>query len=282
MQIFAAVADTGQFSRAADNLSLSKSAVSHAVKDLEDYLGVQLLVRDNRNLQLTDAGHDYVEQCNRILGDIDELEDVTRHADHAIEGRIRISAPITWGTHNLSPMLGQFMKDNPNVDIVLDLTDRFVDLIQEGGDIAIRIAELADSTMIAKQLTTITMCLCASPAYLKTHPIKTLGDLRSLNCLQYSYAPTWRIADKDKEIKFTPKGRFESNSGEAIRELAIEGTGVAYLPDFMVEDALIRKSLHEVLPSYNSKSYGIYALFPKNRHRPVRVRRLIDYLAACC
>ena len=279
MEIFVAVAETGQFTRAARTLNLSKSAVTHAVSDLEDYLGVQLIIRDNRNFELTNAGGDYLEQCIRSLSDIGELEDSTRNIHHAISGRIRINSPITYGAHVLAPVLSAFMRENPNIEIILDLTDRFVDLVQEGGDLVIRIAELPDSSMIARRLSSIRMCLCASPPFAKANPIQQLEDLHKLACFTYLGAPTWRVMDGDKEVKFTPKGPMKSNSGEAIRELAIAGSGVAYLPDFMVEKALADKQLRQVLPSYTGKIYHVYACFPLHRHQPLRVRRLIDFIA---
>ena len=278
MEIFVAVADSGQFTRAAENLSLSKSAVSHAINHLEDYLGVQLIVRDNRNFELTDAGREYLDQCKRVLSDIEEIEDITRNIDHAISGRIRITAPITFGTHILTGPLCKFMEMNPKIDVVLDLTDRFVDLVQERWDIAIRIADLPDSSMIAKRLTTITMHLCASPKFIEEHPISTLHDLRNLNCLMYTGAPSWRVIKDEKELSFSAKGRIESGSGEALKQFAIAGAGIAYLPSFIVQHDIEKSRLRRVLDDFEGKSYGVYALMPPNRHRPLRIRRLLSFL----
>lgn len=178
----------------------------------------------------------------------------------------------------LAPIFGDFLTENPNVKLALDYTDRFVDLIQEGGDIAIRIADLPDSNLIARTLSSMQMIMCASPDFIQKNSIERIEDLQKVPCFKYLDAPQWHLLKDGKEVLFTPKGPIESNSGEALREIAIAGSGVAYLPDFIVQNALKKKQLVSVLPSHSGWVYNIHAVFPNNRHRPLRLRRLIDFL----
>lgn len=279
MEIFNAVVEAGQFSRAATTLNLSKSAVSHAINDLEKFLGLQLLIRSNRSLQLTDEGKTYYEQSVRILSDITELENKTRDSDRAVSGRIRISAPLTFTSNNLSPIISTFMDANPAVTVELVLTERYIDLIEEGIDFAVRIGNLVDSRFVAHKISDLSHKICASPAFCDRHPnLSHLNALKSVNCLRFTGTPIWRLTKNGRRYNFTPKGTLISNNGEALRAFAIAGQGVAFLPTFLADPAIRDGHLKHILTDYKSKSLPMSIIRPPGRHFPLRVRRLIDII----
>ncbi len=280
MEIFVAVAESGHFTHAAKVLNLSKSAVSQGINDLESYLGIQLIKRNNRNFQITDVGQEYLVQCHRVLGDINEFEEKIQNVDQSISGKIKITASVTFGAKKLAPILADFMNKYPDVSIELDLSDRIFDLMHEGIDIGVRISDLEDSSLIAKKLSTISMCLCASPDLIeRSGSIDELSDLSTVSCLKYSGVSNWGFSKEGKKIVFTPKCQLESTSGEALAEFVTAGVGVAYLPDFIVEDIIASGKAIEILTQYERRQYGVFAMFASNRHRPLRVRRLIDFLS---
>lgn len=280
MQIFKAVAEVGQFTQAAHNLRLSKSAVSQAISDLESYLGSRLISRDNRSFQLTEAGISYYARCTKILAEISELEDEMRNDDHALEGRISLTAPITYGVQVLSPILAEFLRRNPKINLSFSLSESNQDLVQGGLDMAIRIGNLRDSAMIMRSLGKTQMKLCASPKFAANSPdVKNLRDLDDLNCFRYRWTPKWIFKHQGKNVEFVPTGSVTSDSGEALMEFAIGGNGVCFLPDFICGQALKDGKLVEILPDYVGQHIAIQAVFPPNRHMPARVRRLIDFLA---
>lgn len=280
MEIFNAVVDTGQFTRAAAALNLSKSAVSHAIADLEKFLGLQLLTRSNRSLQLTDAGQSYYEQSVRLLSDLSELESSTRKSDLALSGRVRLSAPMSYASDALAPVIAKFMEDNPSVTVELVLTEAVVDLIETGIDLAVRIGELKDSRLISRRITKISHLICASPDFLKSHPnLMELSDLNAVNCLKFTRTPVWHLTHAGKAYKFSPKGSLVSNSGEVLREFAIAHQGVVFLPEFLARPSLSRGQLIHILPEYKSRALDVSIVRPPGRHYPARVRRLSDLIA---
>ena len=277
MEIFVAVVEAGQFTRAAEALHLSKSAVSHALTDLEKYLGFQLLIRNNRSLQLTDAGQNYYEQSARILSDIAELESKIRESDRAVSGRIRLSAPLTYASYNLSPIIVAFMIENPEVVVELVLSETYIDLIEEGIDFAVRFGDLKDSGLITRKISETSHVFCASPAFIKQNKgLTDLNALKNVNCLKFTGNPIWRVNKDGRTYNFTPKGTLISNSGEALREFAIAGQGVAFLPSFLADAAIADGRLKQILPKYKASLFDISIVRPPRRHFPLRVRRLID------
>jgi DNA-binding transcriptional LysR family regulator len=280
MQIFKTVAEVGQFTQAAQNLGVSKSAVSQAIADLETYLGSRLIIRDNRNFKLTETGHDYYKNCARILSDINKLEEEMQTKKVELDGRINMTAPITYGVQVLSPILAEFLKENPQIDLSLTLSESNIDLVQAGLDIAIRIGVLTDSALIARKLSSVRLILCASPDFIAEHGrIESLDDLNSRNCFKYRWTPKWKFTKDGKTTTISPKGSVISDSGEALMQLAIGGNGVCFLPDFIVGKALADGQLVEVLPDFQGHSLPIQAVFQSNRHMPARVRGLIDFMA---
>jgi len=279
MEIFVAVVETGQVTRAAEALLLSKSAVSHGLADLEKYLGLQLLSRNNRSLQLTSAGQSYYDHCKRILADVESVEEEVRGDDKRVSGNIRITAPDTYGSYLLTPIFAQFLEENPGITLDLNLTERQVDLIEDGYDLAFRIMPEKDSQHVSQLLSSIRMVTCASPAYLKAvkAPLKSHKDLKNHNCLIYTRNPTWRLIKNGRNFDFTPQGNITTNNGENLRQFAIAGQGVIHVPYFLVYHVLRKKRLVRVLHDYDGRKMDGYIVRPAHRHCPARVHRLIEF-----
>ena len=281
MDIFVAIVESKQITRAAETLGLTKSAVSHAMSDLESYLGVQLLQRSTRGVQLTEAGLNYYERCLRILSDIGDMEDSTRNVDSALSGRIKITAPTMYGILHIVPHIAAFSAEFPDVEITLDLSERHVDLTEEQMDVAIRISGIEDFTPLMQPMGHVTLHLCASPDFIKSHgPIDTLAKLKTINCIKYSGMTHWPlIGSSGKPISFQPSGTIISNNGVAIRDLAIGGAGVIYAPNFLADEALSCGTLIPLsIEGISTLALRSYFLFPPNRHRPLRVRRFVEFL----
>lgn len=282
MDIFVAIVEAEQFTRAADRLGLTKSAVSHAMSDLEDYLGVKLLQRNKTGIQVTEAGQNYYKRCLQILSDIGDMEDSTRNVDKALSGRIKISAPTEYGIQHIVPHIAAFSEQYPAVELILDLSDRNVDLTEKQVDVAIRVSKASTLTPLIQPLGHVALHLCASPGFISAQgPIDTLNKLKSVNCLKYSGMNQWSLLQPTgKTVSFQPLGTIISNNGVAIRDLAIAGSGVAYLPDFLTASALSTGELVSLkIEGVSCISLRSYAFFPPNRHKPLRVRRFVEFLA---
>lgn len=279
MQIFEAVVETGQLTRAAKRLGLSKSAVSHSINELEAYLGTQLLIRNNRHLSVTKPGQDYFEHCQRILSDIHAMNAKLRQASTALSGTIRLTAPTTFGSEYLAPIIGEFTNTHPNIDINMELSAEKIDLVKEKMDFAIRISDLKDSALRARKITHIKRYLCASPAYrAQHHHATTIENLSSLNCLKFVGTPVWTLIKDGQEISVTPKGSIVSNSGEAIREMAIAGQGIAYLPAFLYDEAHKAGKLVPFWDDVTGRPIAVNAVFPAQKHKQKHVNVLVDYI----
>lgn len=282
MNIFVAIVEAQQFTRAADTLGLTKSAVSHAMSDLENYLDVKLLQRNKNGVDVTEAGQNYYERCLQILSDIGDMEDSTRKVDSALSGRIKISAPTVYGIEHIVPHIATFSEYYPRVQITLDLSDRNIDLIQKQVDVAIRVSKPSTMTPAMQPLGYIKLYLCVSPSFIKMQgPINSLGKLKMVNCLQYSGMRQWSLLrPTGKIVSFQPMGTITSNNGVAIRDLAIAGSGVAYLPDFLADHALQTGELIPLkIKDISCMTLRSYALFPPNLHRPLRVRKFVEFLS---
>lgn len=284
MEAFIKVAETQSFSEAARRLRSSKSLVSRHVAALEGMLGVRLFHRTTRSLTLTDEGRAYQLQVARILGEIDEANMAVSQTRAMPRGRLRVSAPMSFGILHLAPAIPRFLARYPEVELDLNLNDRYVDLIDEGLDLSIRVGRLAESSMVAKKLATLRMILCASPAYLQQHGTpQTPQDLKSHQCLCYSsnsLVPEWRLMQKDG----TPwsveiKGHLHANNGDVLRSAALEGAGIAFLPSFIVGSDLQASTLVSILADYVPSDSAIYAVYPTSRHLSPKVRAFIDFLA---
>ena len=279
MGIFVAVVEAGQLTRAAEDLGLSKSAVSHALKDLETYLDLQLLNRNARSWRLTDAGSIYYKKCKNILADVELMEDMTRGDRHNLSGLIRISAPDTFGSYTLTPVLSKFMDLHPNIVIELNLTERRVDLIEERVDLAFRTGHLEDSALIVQKIGEAHVSIFASPDYLKKRgEPKTHLDLKNHKCIQYTRSPTWRLKKEGKEYNFIPKSHVLTDSGETMREFCIRGQGLAAMPTMLAEFSVKKGRLVPVLKDYKNDPMPINAFRVKGNRASNRVLQLSDFV----
>jgi DNA-binding transcriptional LysR family regulator len=282
MQSFAAVVDAGSFVRAADVLDTSKAAVSRHVADLEQRLGVRLLNRTTRKLSLTDEGQTFYHQCTEIIAAINDAECELNSRSAEASGMVRISAPVTFGILHLAPLWGTFLRQHPKVTLDVSLSDRTVDLVEDGFDLAIRVSRTPQPNLIARKLASTRMVLCASPKYLKRHGTpKRPQDLVEHDVISYSYWYTrddWEFNGPDGPISVKTHPRLHANSGDTCRAAALQHQGIIFQPSFLVYDDLRSGELKEILPTYQSAELGIYAIYSSRRQLPLKLRHLIDFL----
>ena len=283
MQIFVGIVEAGSISGAADRLDLPKSAVSRRLAELEARLGVSLIQRTTRRLNLTDSGRAYYARCVAILADLDEAEAAVSQAHSALKGRLKVALPLSFGLLHLAPLIQAFMTEHPDVRFELDFNDRQIDLMQEGFDLAVRIAAMEDSSLIARRLAPIRHVLCASPGYLKKHGTpRTASDLMNHVCIAYSneHDPgLWSFHAPDGSAgSVRVPVRLASSSGEFNMRAAMADEGLVLLPSFYVCDALRSKQLVRVLADHAWPQLTAYAVYPPTRHLSSRVRALIDFL----
>ncbi|HVJ42811.1 MAG TPA: LysR family transcriptional regulator [Dongiaceae bacterium] len=284
MEAFAAVVESGSFSAAAQRLRSSKSLVSRQIAALEAELGARLFHRTTRSLTLTEDGRGYHAQVVRILEEIAEANASVSNLQAAPRGRLRINAPMSFGYLHLAPAVPDFLALYPEVEIDLTMSDRYVDLIEEGVDLAVRLGRLGDSTLIARKLATIRRVVCGSPDYFKTHGVpQTPEDLSQHACLCYSnlaVADEWRFLRADGSAwPVEVHGRLRADNGDALREAALKGLGLVYLPSFIIGRDLQAATLVSVLTDYVPQDAGLYAVYPHARHLSPKVRAFIDFLA---
>ena len=282
MQTFNAVVEAGSFVKAADALAMSKAAVSRYVVDMETRLGVRLLHRTTRRLSLTDEGQVFYARSKELLGQLQEAEDEVTARSDAASGLLRINAPFTFGILHLAPLWGVFKAEHPKVTLDVTLADRLVDLVEEGYDVAIRIATLESSTLVSKRLATTRMVLCASPAYLAQHgtPVHP-AELAQHAVISYSYWSTkdeWHFDGPNGPVSVKTRPCIHTNSGDTCRAAALAHQGVILQPSFLVGKDLSAGTLVELMPAYRSMALGIYAVYPTRKHVSAKVRALIDFL----
>ena len=279
MGIFVAVVEAGQLTRAAKDMRLSKSAVSHALSDLEAYLDLKLLNRDARSWQLTDAGSIYYRKCKEILADVEEMEDNVRADNQNLSGLIRLSATDTFGCYILSPVLSKFMKLHPQITIDLTLTERFVDLIEERVDIAIRTGPINDNSLVARHIGGTQTMIYASPDYLEKYGApKTHQDIKNHKCIKYTRSPKWRLSKDGRHYELTPEADLSTDSGESLREFCIRGQGLAFMPVMLAEFAVKKGRLVEVLTDYDFVKMPINVVRVGDNRVPTRVIKLLDFI----
>jgi len=286
MRAFIAVIENEGFSAAARKTGRSKALLSKYVRELEDELGVLLINRTTRQIALTGAGEVYLARASAILADLESLNEEAREATGEAKGRIRISAARTFGDAELGISLVDFAVAHPDISLDIHLDDNFVDLVEEGFDVAIRMTRLTDSSMIARKLTTLDFSICASPKLLERlgtpkHPseLSNYPAVVDSNSRMFS---NWQFTDPDKNEPFLVpvSGQFTVNSPVAVRAAVMAGLGLALIPEFVVRADIAAGRLVTVLDSYMPQEAGIYAVFPHRRHLPMRVRLFVDFLAA--
>lgn len=282
--LFAAVVEAHSFSGAAERLGISKAAVSKRVAQLERRLGARLLFRTTRRLSVTEAGAAYYEFCARIVSEAAEAEDAVTRLQAEPRGTLRINAPMSFGRLHLAPAIVDFLRRFPDVRIDLVMDDRELDLVAEAFDVAIRIAQLPDSSLVARRLAPCRLVACAAPAYLKRHGVpRTPSDLSRHNCLHYSYAGPygeWHFAGARRDASVRVSGSLRANNGETLREAALAGLGIVRIPTFLVGEDLRTGRLKRILPRYRLPELSIHALFAQRRHLPAKVRVFVEFLAA--
>lgn len=283
MRVFTAVVDAGSFVAAADATGMSRPAVSRHVAELEARLGVRLLHRTTRRLSLTDEGEIFHARCRELLAEVEEAEaEITSRAGQA-SGLLKVNVPVSFGVLHLAPLWPRFMSANPAVTLDVALSDRIVDLVDEGFDLAVRIARLPSSSLISRRLTSTRMILCASRAYLREHGVpdhpSQLVDHTVLAYSLLAMGENWEFDGPDGHVSVKVSPRMRTNSGDTCRAAALQHAGIVLQPSFLVGEDLRSGALVEVLPGYRSAELGVYAVYPSRKHVSPKVRLLIDFLA---
>lgn len=285
MDLFVKVVSERSFSQAARQAGVSKSVVSKAVAELEDRLGAQLLNRTTRQMSLTEVGQAYHERCLAILDAVEDVEQLVSSQARSPKGVLRLAAPVTFSIAHLGAPLSSFLAANPEIAVDLQLNDRVVDIIDEGFDLAIRISrKLKDSNLIAAKLCSSRTVIAASPGYLARHgepkhPRDLLGHL----CLRFSNlgpAQEWTFTDpaSGAPLQVAVSGRITTNNGEVLRSAAVGGEGIISGPSFLTAEDIKAGRLVPILTSFAGPAFGIYAVYPPNRHVSAKVRQLVDHL----
>lgn len=284
MEIFVAVVEAGQLTRAANELHLSKSAVSHSLNNLEEYLDTQLLTRNNRKWQLTAAGSTYYDKSKKILAEMEAMEDKAQQGSQNLAGLIRISSPGTFGSYILTPIISKFMEMHPNIAIELNLMDVLGDIIEERVDIAFRAPSLKRNSSKNNKLDiyiigNTEMVICASPDYLeKFGTVKSHLNLKKHKCIVDTRIPTWFLGKNGRRFEYTPEGHLITDNAEVTRQFCIHGQGLAFLSSTLVASAIKKGNLVPVLTDYDYGSVHIEAVRIKDKHAPARVTQLLHYV----
>lgn len=284
LEALVSVIESGSFSAAADRSGVAKSLISRRISALEQRLGIKLLNRTTRSLSLTDAGREFHQRAQQILLDLHDAEQQVSLETQQLIGRIRLAAPMSFGKRHLSPALATFLQQHPAISIDLDLNDREVSLVEEGFDMALRVGDLGDSSMIAKRICAIGFVTAASPDYLAHYGTPQHPDeLKNHKGLQYSNAPLrqgWRFASSEGTIiEAKPKISLRANNGDALAEAASQGLGITYGPRFILHDYCVSGRLIPILEPYTKLNTSLQVLFPPGRLIPGRVRALAEHLA---
>ncbi len=282
MSVFAAVVDAGSFVGAAAALDMSKPAVSRHVAELEARLGVRLLHRTTRRLSLTEEGEVFYARCKELLGDLEEAEaEITSRTGKAA-GLLKVNAPVSFGLLHLAPLWAGFMARHPDVMLEVTLSDRMVDLVEEGFDVAVRIARLPSSSLVGRKLSSTRTVLCATPQYLKAHGTpQHPSELARHTLIAYSLLSTgdiWSFEGPEGTVSVKVDPRMRTNSGDTCRAAALGHQGIIVQPTFLIGDDLRSGALVELMPQYRAIEFGIYALYPTRKHVLPKVRLLVDYL----
>jgi DNA-binding transcriptional LysR family regulator len=283
MRAFTQVVVSGGFAAAARQMGQSRSTVNKLVIALENDLGAQLLHRSTRVVTPTETGLAFYERCVEILSSLEDAERSVTQLHGEPKGRLRVNAPMTFGTMHLAKPIADFVAQYPDLQVELTLSDRFVDPIEEGFDVTIRIAEpQPTSSLLVQPLAPAERVLCASPTYLEKHgtPMHPM-ELRSHSCLHYGQIAMehrWTLTGVDGEYAAIVQGVLCSNNGEVLRDAAIRGLGITLLPQFIVEPVLQLGTLQTVLPNYHPSELSIEVLYPVNRHLSTKIRLLVDFL----
>lgn len=281
---FVRVVETGSFARAAERLDRSVSAVSRAVAELETHLGARLLNRTTRRLSLTETGQAFHERAVQLLADLEEAEAAVGASTLEPRGTLKLTCATTFGIRHLAPAIAAYAQRHPRVRFDVELSDRVVDLVEEGFDLAIRIGTVRSQALIARRIGTTALVCCAAPAYLERHGApEAPQDLARHACLTYAYSQernVWRFTDRDGVVQaVTVSGPAHSNNGALLTALAVAGMGVHLEPDFVVAPHVRAGRLVRILRGYAPEAGSINAVYPSRRHLSAKVRSFIDFVA---
>ncbi|MCG9697032.1 LysR substrate-binding domain-containing protein [Shewanella sp. Isolate11] len=277
---FVAVSETNSFTGAAKRLNLSTAQVSRQVGALERRLDTKLFYRTTRKVALTEEGSLYYKHCRQVLDGLDEAERALSSLKNTPQGLLKLTAPVAYGEKYILPIVNDFMQQYPSVEMDVELTNRQVNLIDAGIDLAIRIGKLADSSLMAKRVSQRTNFVCASPEYLKRFgEPHTLSELSQHNCLSGNY-DYWRFIDQGRERQVKIKGTLKCNTGHGLRDAVLKGIGIAQLPNYYISQDIEEGTLVPLLTAYQEPNEGVWALYPQNRHLSPKVRLMVDFLEA--
>lgn len=283
MEVFVSVVELGSFTAAAHAFRMSPSMVSKHINALEKRLGSTLLTRTTRRLNLTEIGRNYYHSCKEILKQIAAAEAGAEILRGKPKGVLAVSAPLWFGAITLAPLISDYLVEYPEVSVELSLSDRFVDIIDEGFDVAIRIGELDDSTYVARKLSLFELVTCASPAYLKQHGVpKRPDELKQHQCLSFTNWRSdggWKLLGGQLNGKTGNRSRFDSNNGQALREAALKGLGLILMPRVLIEQNLRDGTLVEVLQDFRPPPRPVNAVYPRERQTTPKLASFVDYLA---
>ncbi len=281
--MFSAVVDASSFVAAADSLGMSKAAVSRYVSELEQRLGVRLMHRTTRKLSLTPEGEVFLVRCRDILANIESSEAEISTRSVTASGLLKVSLPVSFGIRHLAPLWSEFLADHPQVTLDVQLADRVIDLVDEGFDLAVRIARLPDSSLISRQLASTRLVICAAPSYLKrrgtpAHP----SELAQHDVLGYSLmamGDQWQFTGPEGPVCVKVRPRMWTNNGDSCVAAALQGSGIQLQPTFLIDEELASGQLVEILPQFRSVELGIYAIYPSRKFVLPKVRAMVEFLA---
>ncbi|MEM7188172.1 MAG: LysR family transcriptional regulator [Pseudomonadota bacterium] len=282
LRAFVQVVESGSLTKAASALKVATSAVSRRIKELEERLGTQLLQRTTRQMRLTASGETFHARATQILQSLEEAEAEAGDNARTLSGTLRLAAPLSFGRSHLGPILVDFAREHPELKLDIDFSDRHVDLIAEGHDLAFRIGNLADSTLVARRITEIKTVICAAPAFWEIHGLPdTPDDLTGLPALCYvgsERVHNWRYVAPDGATDgVLMRPAMHANNGNFLCDAAIAGLGVILQPSFTVHDAIERGDLQAALCDYSWPTVTAYAVYPQTRHLSARARAFIDF-----
>ena len=276
---FVAVAETQSFSLAAKNLNISTAQVSRQISALEKRLKVKLFYRTTRKVSLTQEAQLFYQHCRHLLDSLDTAEQAITNLQSSPQGKIKLTVPVTYGEQKILPLVNDFVALHNEIEVTTELTNHRVDLIDGGFDIAIRLGQLQDSTLIAKRLSQRFNYVCATEDYLQTHgQPHSLSELKHLNCL-LGTRDYWRFIEQGKEKTVRVKGNLRCNSGLSLVDAALKNIGIVQLPDYYVQTYIESGQLMTILDQFREPAEGIWAVYPQNRYMSPKIRLLIDHLA---
>ena len=284
LSVFAKVVEQGSFARAAERLELSTSAVSRHVAELEAHLDARLLNRTTRRLSLTESGSAFYQRCVQLLADLEEAEEAVTAATVVPRGTLKLTCSITFGTRHLAPAIAAFAVRHPQLRFDVELSDRAVDIVDEGFDLAVRIGEIGSQSLIGRRIGSSQVVCCAAPSYLAAYGVpRSPAELAEHACLSYEYSPTrnvWRFRDRQgREQDVRIGGPVHANNGQMLCALAVAGVGINFEPDFIVAPDVRAGRLVPLLPQFAPPSIPIHAVYPSRRHLSAKVRAFVDFLA---